>query len=403
MLNIAKSNSSKNVKKINPLHQISVLIISIVMFQFIFSCNSDSNRNKDNIKFSENDIPSKNSIAPIIKENEPKIDPTRAFDKEISTSPEINNAIKHLAENLDSAKFAPIRQGWQFDYGFRDGWLLNKFEYLRSLLTYKDFQSKFKHPIYLSGPHTRDNLNLNSNYSFGHYNPKFLALLHKSVLQIMSEKDFITFTKPLLEKYNILEFFKKNKDIYEITQKYPDAFDRIKLDYIKKIQNKTLSAGEYRDLRPSMLNSEDYWNWSETSYHFWIRRDIDSTKDLWIELINDVLNGYEYEPEKTNKKNNTKNFLSNIEIGTNPKNTMTFEEAKTYCQSLGNGWRIPDRQEMYALYEIKDSIGFFGYYFWTSELANSEEAWYQYMGKGGSQHAVPINSAKFVWPIREKK
>ena len=109
----------------------------------------------------------------------------------------------------------------------------------------------------------------------------------------MSEKDFITFTKPLLEKYNILEFLKKNKDIYEITQKYPDAFDRIKLDYIKKIQNKTLSAGEYRDLRPSMLNSEDYWNWSETSYHFWIRRDIDNTKEIWIGMINDILNAYE--------------------------------------------------------------------------------------------------------------
>jgi tetratricopeptide (TPR) repeat protein len=116
----------------------------------------------------------------------------------------------------------------------------------------------------------------------------------------MSEEDFITITKPLLEKYNILEFFKKNKEIYEITQKYPDEFNRIKLDYIKGIENKTLSEGAYRNLVPSLLNSEDYWNWSETSYNFWIRRDIDNTKDLWIEIINNVLNGYEYEKEPTN-------------------------------------------------------------------------------------------------------
>lgn len=53
--------------------------------------------------------------------------------------------------------------------------------------------------------------------------------------------------------------------------------------------------------------------------------------------------------------------------------TIAYEEAKTYCQSLGNGWRIPYRKEMYAVYKITDSIGFRGYYFLTSEGANKEE------------------------------
>lgn len=96
------------------------------------------------------------------------------------------------------------------------------------------------------------------------------------------------------------------------------------------------------------------------------------------------------------------NVLSNVEIGTNPEKTMTHNEALAYCESLGDGWRMPNREEMRAIYEIKDSLGFFGYYFWTSELADNESAWYQYMGKGGTQHITPMNGEKFVWPIRDK-
>lgn len=401
-MEVIKTNPIKKTKKHNFLYIILGSILSIVLFQIIISCASNNSSN-DLIENSENDISLKDSIVSIVVKDEPLIDKVKASEQGVLTSPEIQNFIKYLAENLDNAKFAPIRQGSQFDYGFRDGWLLNKYEYIRSLLTYNDFQSKLKISIYLSGPHTQDELNLNSKYSFGHYNPKFLILLRKSVLQMMSQEDFITITKPLLKKFNILEFIKKNKDVYEITQKYPEEFNSIKLNYLKGIQNKTLLEGSYRDLIPSLLNSEDYWNWSETSYHFWIRRDIDNTKDLWIELLNDVLSGYEYETDKAKIKKNTQHVLSNIEIGTNPRITMTYEEAKIHCESLGNGWRMPNRQEMYAIYEVKDSIGFFGYYFWTSELAKNGKAWYQYMGKGGTQHDVAINSKKFVWPIRERK
>lgn len=213
-------------------------------------------------------------------------------DAEIPKSDKIKNALNYLAKNLDQATFSPIRVGFQYDYGFKNGWVLNKYEYIRSLLTYKGFQAMLDYPIYLSGPHTGDELNLNSKYSFGHYNPKFVAQLHKSALLMMSEKEFITNTKPLLEKYSILDFLKKHKSIYEITQKYPDEFNRIKLNFIKGIKDETWPEGEYRSMIPPLLDSNDYWNWSETSYHFWVRRDIDDTKDIWIGLITDVLNAY---------------------------------------------------------------------------------------------------------------
>ena len=210
------------------------------------------------------------------------------------TETDVENALKYIAENLDDATYSPIEGGSRFDYGLKEGWLLNKFEYVRSLLTYKDFQAMLDYPIYLSGPHTKDELNLNSEYTFGHYNPKFVTLLHKCALSITSNKAFINNTKPLLEEYGILEFLTKHKEIYEITQQYPDDFNQIKSDFSKGIKNKTWEEGGYRDMIPEQIYTDYYWNWSETSYHFWVRRDIDKTKDLWIGLISDVLNAYDY-------------------------------------------------------------------------------------------------------------
>ena len=34
-----------------------------------------------------------------------------------------------------------------------------------------------------------------------------------------------------------------------------------------------------------------------------------------------------------------------------PKEDMTWEEAKQACENLGNGWRLPDKDELVAMYE----------------------------------------------------
>lgn len=206
----------------------------------------------------------------------------------------LGSALRYIGENLEIATFSPIRKEWKYDYGFKDGWLLNKFEYIRSLLTYMDFQAILDYPIYLSGPHTNGELDLNSKYSFGHYNPKFVSELRLNASSLLSNRVFVNSTKHLFEKHGVIEFLIKNKNVYEITQKYPNDFNEIKSQFIWGLENKTWQEDGYRVFLPQVLYTDYYLNWSETSYYFWIRRDIDNTKDIWIGLINDVLNAYGY-------------------------------------------------------------------------------------------------------------
>ncbi len=202
-------------------------------------------------------------------------------------------AIKQVLSNLKNAKFKPIREGWTFDYGFDDGGTLNSFEYIRSLMTYSQFQKKSPVEIFLKGPHTNTTLNLNSQNSFGHYNPEFVKLLHTSINKLIHDKDFINTTRSSLTKFKIIDKLKGYIKVYNIIQENQSEFNKIKSEFVDLIETNKWDSYYYREKLPSILNTSDYWNWSETNYYFWIRRDIDDTKDKWHQIILDVITAYD--------------------------------------------------------------------------------------------------------------
>jgi formylglycine-generating enzyme required for sulfatase activity len=83
------------------------------------------------------------------------------------------------------------------------------------------------------------------------------------------------------------------------------------------------------------------------------------------------------------------------------KKGLTWEEAKAYCESLGNGWRLPTRVELLLMYENKEEIGGIdiGYYWSSSEVGNNL-AWRQYIGNG-YQNASPKLSTDYVRAVKD--
>ena len=72
--------------------------------------------------------------------------------------------------------------------------------------------------------------------------------------------------------------------------------------------------------------------------------------------------------------------IGNLEIAPNEfPSKMNWQNAKKACEALGNGWRLPTRDEMYILNDYKDKIGGFaslgGY--WTSEVYGQDgDTWW---------------------------
>jgi len=78
---------------------------------------------------------------------------------------------------------------------------------------------------------------------------------------------------------------------------------------------------------------------------------------------------------------------------------MTWEGALDACNKLGEGWRVPNRDELNTLYQNKDKIGGFAdYYYWSSSEAGDNVAWdqdfddgdqgYYYKSKAGYVRAI---------------
>lgn len=60
-----------------------------------------------------------------------------------------------------------------------------------------------------------------------------------------------------------------------------------------------------------------------------------------------------------------------------------WKDAKKLCEDLGDGWRLPTREELHLIWLNKESIGVFAAaYYWSSSEASICNAWTQYFGDG---------------------
>ena len=76
--------------------------------------------------------------------------------------------------------------------------------------------------------------------------------------------------------------------------------------------------------------------------------------------------------------------LEGLEIAKNDfSEEMIWEDAKKVCVSLGNGWRLPNKDELNTLYFNKDKIGgFTNFSYWSSSESGDSFAWLQDFANG---------------------
>ena len=75
--------------------------------------------------------------------------------------------------------------------------------------------------------------------------------------------------------------------------------------------------------------------------------------------------------------------IGDLEVMTEDLGKMNWYEAKKACKNLGDGWRLPTKDELNLLFQNSGKIGGFasdGY--WSSTEYGSSNAWTQYFGYG---------------------
>lgn len=212
-----------------------------------------------------------------------------------SKSDPVASSVAQVIKNLDKATESSV-SGSPYNYGFHKdgGGMLNAYSYLNSLMSYEKFQSLLPMPIFNSGPHDATFLNLESAYSFGHYNPDFVKYFRSGIKPLLDNRKFVNKTKADVIHYGVLEKLQRLNKVYLYIEQNPDEFKHFRDQFVRKINANEWREYDYREYLPGMLrNGSEYWNWSETVYYFWVRRDLDGTRELWADVVQDILNAYE--------------------------------------------------------------------------------------------------------------
>ena len=81
----------------------------------------------------------------------------------------------------------------------------------------------------------------------------------------------------------------------------------------------------------------------------------------------------------------------------------TWKNAKKVCEDLGDGWRLPTREELHLMWVNKDSIGSFAAdYYWSSSESSDGNAWNQNFNSG-SQYDTSKTNPNYVRAVRDVK
>lgn len=173
--------------------------------------------------------------------------------------------------------------------------------HLASLISLSDLQKMLPCPLYVSGPHHDGKWELENDDEFGHYNPEAITYLTSIAETMVSDKQFVELSKPLVDKY-----LYRQMHIMMVLHDalYDGSYSKEERETIFRtsVNTRGLDYGS-NDVGffLQLLNLEDgtyvYGNIDYRFLHFWARRWSDGTIDQFYQLLSTIFKAYHPEYE----------------------------------------------------------------------------------------------------------
>ena len=121
-----------------------------------------------------------------------------------------------------------------------------------------------------------------------------------------------------------------------------------------------------------------------------------------------TIDGVEYNltPIKKTKKKREPIILEQtlkFEVYPEDLGKHNWESAKKVCKNLGDGWRLPTKEELHLMWLNRDNIGgFAAAYYWSSSEFGNNSAWFQDFLFGYQSTSHKVNPG-YVRAVRDVK
>ena len=172
--------------------------------------------------------------------------------------------------------------------------------HLASLISLTDLQKMLPCPLYVSGPHHDGLWDLDNEYEYGHYNPEAIEWLTGVAQKVVSDKNFVRTSKPLIDSYLY-------RQMHIMMVVHDALYNDCSKELREKVFNSSLEAnGESYETDWSVfaldrLKLEDgtyvYGNIDYRFLHFWARRWEDGTISQFYQGLSTIFKAYHPEYE----------------------------------------------------------------------------------------------------------
>ncbi|MEM0968335.1 MAG: hypothetical protein AAGJ31_03210 [Verrucomicrobiota bacterium] len=205
-------------------------------------------------------------------------------------------AARYVLRRLDQTTY----QGNNYDY-WPNGGLQSTYDHLRSFRSWSDVSRESPVPVFRSGPHTSEALDLRSRNEFGHYHPEFWDWVEQVVVVIVEDEDFVQETRDLFLNF-VRPMIAAYWDAYEQLRDHPEEKERLYEEYRKHLEEETLPEGYYYEL--AWEGDEDYAffalllanhdvNVVTPAVNYWFRREMDGTAEQVFRILDRMLQAYQ--------------------------------------------------------------------------------------------------------------
>ena len=168
--------------------------------------------------------------------------------------------------------------------------------HLASLISLNELQQMLPCPLYVSGPHHDGKWDLDNEEDFGHYNPEAIEYLANLAKKVVSDKSFVTMSKPLVDRY----LYRQMHIMMVIHDAlYDGAYSKAERETVFRISVESKGYEYGSDdvgFFLSQLNLDDdsyvYANVDYRFLHFWARRWSDGTIEPFYDCLSTIFKAY---------------------------------------------------------------------------------------------------------------
>ncbi len=183
-----------------------------------------------------------------------------------------------------------------YDY-FPNGGIRSFYCHLKQAFSYGQLEKLAGVPVFVSGPHSKDELDLNAKTEFGHYNPEFVKWLNDHAIPAMDNSVFRRATQGIYDGY-VKNLARTYFVTYLQLREVPEYFTLQKIKY-----KGLMDSGSV----PFSYGSMEYFGFADLAdagYNgnvvgpavlFWIRRSMDGTDVDFFQGLKRLLKTYDGE------------------------------------------------------------------------------------------------------------